>query len=85
MLVRQGTEKVSRGAEKIKKEKMSFSVVQSDQIADSDSSLLSVRHDPQTGLIACSSECGSVFILNSRLTLGIGISIKIHSVKSVKN
>ena len=76
MLVRQGTEKVSRGAEKIKKEKMSFSVVQSDQIADSDSSLLSVRHDPQTGLIACSSECGSVFILNSRLTLGIGISIK---------
>jgi len=65
------------------KEKMSFSTFQSDAICDSESSLLCVRYHPELKLVACSSECGSVFVLNSRCVLEFKVKLSDSDVTSL--
>jgi len=58
-------------------------MMQSDQICAADSSLLCVRYHPELKLIACSSECGAVFILNSRCVLEFKIKLSDADVTSL--
>ena len=48
---------------------MSFSITKSDQICQTDMSLLMVRYDPSKKLIAASSEDGCVYFLNHKSAL----------------